>query len=135
MISEAPVNRRLALFSATALLAGVCSTAPVTQAVAEPPEATAGVQGGVQGPSVRDACTDTALTLTVPGTTPTVGSSGTVTVTDTNTDTVADRIDLADPASYQRTIGGATNTDGTLHAFAYHPITVDGDTAAIHLHH
>jgi pectin methylesterase-like acyl-CoA thioesterase len=116
-----------ATLTAVALLAG-----PSPTAVAH---ADTGVLGGVQGPSAQDACTDTALTLTVPGTEPLVGDSGTVTVTDLGTGAVADRIDLADPASYQRTIGGATNADGSPHEFSYYPVTVDGDTAAIHLHH
>lgn len=108
----------------------VAAASPAAFARSDP-----GVHGGVQGPSALDACPDTALLLTVPGTAAAVGTTGTVTVTDTATGAVADRIDLADPASYQRTVGGAANADGTLHEFSYYPVTVDGDTAAVHLHH
>lgn len=86
----------------------------------------------VQGPA-RSTCTDTALQATFPAP-PTVSSTGTITVTDASTGEVADRIDLSDPASFQRNVGGAVNADGSLHSFEYFPITVDGDTAQIHLH-
>ncbi|WP_225849402.1 pectinesterase family protein [Streptomyces sp. HPF1205] len=123
--------------AATSLAAATAATAPASASAAPASSAhltDAGVRVGVQSPSARDVCPDTALILTVPGTTPAVGGTGTVTVTDTATGEVADRVDLADPASYQRTIGGAVNADGTAHEFSYHPVTVDGDTAAIHLH-
>lgn len=118
----------------TAVVLAAASPATTASAGASAGAAT-GVRGGVQGPSAQNACPDTALFLTVPGAAAAVGGTGTVTVTDAGTGAVADRIDLADPASYQRTIGGAVNADGTAHEFDYHPVTVDGDTAAIHLHH
>jgi pectin methylesterase-like acyl-CoA thioesterase len=49
--------------------------------------------------------------------------------------TVVDTIDLADPASYQRTIGHAVSDSGVPHEFAYSPVIITGNTAAIYLHH
>jgi hypothetical protein len=102
-------------------------------AVSPAAHAAGSLRGGVQGSS-RAACADTALLVRAPAP-PAVGTTGTVTVTDVASGAVADRIDLADPADGRRAIGGATNADGTLHSFNYYPVTVDGDTAQIHLHH
>lgn len=110
----------------------VALAVPTLSGAAAPPPA-AGVIPGVQG-SATSACTDTALTVTLPGSS-TVGSTGAVTVYDRTAGTVADRIDLADPASYRRTVGGAVNADGSLHEFSYDPATVEGDTVSFHLHH
>ena len=127
--------RRSVLASAVSALV-LLAAAPAV-AAAGPPDPRAGAVGvpgatSVQGPAWA-SCTDTALLATFP-TPPTVTSSGTIPVTDLATGAVADRIDLADPASSLRDVGGAVNADGTLHAFHYFPITVDGDTAQIHLH-
>ncbi|WP_042396965.1 pectinesterase family protein [Streptacidiphilus carbonis] len=117
--------RTLLLTAAAALLL----PAPGAAAAAPAAGPTVGVQG-----SAASACVDTALSIRS-STVPTLGTSGSVTVLDDTTGAVADRIDLADPASYRRTVGGAVNADGSPHEFSYAPITLDGDTAAVHLHH
>ncbi len=121
---------------AAALAAAAALTVPALLGAAPPAPvpASAAVRTGVQGPSRWDACADTALTLTFPGA-PVAGGGGTVTVTDLDTGAVADRIQTSDPASALRAIGGATNADGSPHQFHYAPVTIDGDTALIHLHH
>ena len=48
---------------------------------------------------------------------------------------VADTIDLADPASFTETVGGATDEAGDLHYFSYYPVLIAGDTATVYLHH
>jgi pectin methylesterase-like acyl-CoA thioesterase len=47
--------------------------------------------------------------------------------------TVADSINLADPASSTETVGGATDAAGNLHSFSYYPVIITGDTATIYL--
>lgn len=78
-------------------------------------------------------CTDAPLTLTFPNA-PTLGTSGKITVTAAD-GTVADSIDLADPRSALKTIGGAVDASGALHEFHYYPVIVSGDSASIYLHH
>ncbi|MGD0699525.1 MAG: pectinesterase family protein [Trebonia sp.] len=48
---------------------------------------------------------------------------------------VADTIDLADPASFTETVGGAADEAGSLHYFSYYPVIITGDTATVYLHH
>jgi pectin methylesterase-like acyl-CoA thioesterase len=79
------------------------------------------------------ACVDAPLRLTFPAP-PALGTSGTITVRQADGQ-LADEIDLADPASYKETIGGATDTSGKLHEFSYYPVIISGDTAEIYLHH
>lgn len=83
--------------------------------------------------SVSGSCTDAPLTLSFPSA-PTLGSSGRITVTAAD-GSVADTIDLADPASALKTIDGAVDASGALHEFHYYPVIVDGDSASIYLHH
>ena len=79
-----------------------------------------------------DACIDTPLTITFPAP-PTLGTTGSITVHNAD-GTVADTINLADPASFTETVGGATDAAGSLHYFNYFPVIVTGDTATIYLH-
>src|SRR6266545_4712331 len=78
-------------------------------------------------------CVDTPLQLHFDQP-PQLGTSGTIQVHRAD-GTVADSIDLADPASYERTIGDAVSDTGVPHEFAYHPVIVTGDTATIYPHH
>jgi pectin methylesterase-like acyl-CoA thioesterase len=81
----------------------------------------------------RAVCVDTPLRL-VFDEPPSLGTSGAIDVHRAD-GSIADSIDLADPASYQRTVGDAVSDTGVLHEFAYYPVIVTGDTAAIYLHH
>jgi pectin methylesterase-like acyl-CoA thioesterase len=80
-----------------------------------------------------NACVDTPLTITFPSA-PTLGATGSITVHNSD-GSVADSIDLADPASFTETVGGATDESGDPHYFNYHPVIISGDTATIYLHH
>jgi len=79
------------------------------------------------------ACVDTPLRVAFPAP-PVLGTSGSITVRAAD-GSVADSINLADPASYTETVGGATDAAGNLHEFTYYPVIVTGDTASIYLHH
>jgi pectin methylesterase-like acyl-CoA thioesterase len=79
------------------------------------------------------SCVDTPLRITFPSA-PVLGTSGSITVRDSS-GAVADSIDLADPASYYETVGGATDAAGNLHEFRYYPVIITGDTATVYLHH
>ena len=80
----------------------------------------------------EQVCVDTHLAVTFDQA-PQVGSAGTIRVLGAD-GTEVDRIDLADPASGRKAIGGAVSDNGTLHLFNYHPVIVTGTTAAIYLH-
>jgi hypothetical protein len=94
--------------------------------------ATTGIVTGTDSGTVN-ACVDTPLTITFPSA-PTLGSMGSITVHNVD-GSVADSIDLADPASFTKTVGGATDEVGDLHYFRYYPVILTGDTATIYLHH
>src|SRR5581483_6089512 len=100
-------------------------TTPVTAA------ATGIVTGTDSG--TTHACVDTPLTITFPSA-PVLGTTGSITVHNAD-GSVADTIDLADPASFTETVGGATDEAGHLHYFSYYPVIISGDTATIYLHH
>lgn len=77
-------------------------------------------------------CPDTPLRLTFPDPVQ-LGTSGSLRVHGSS-GSVVDEIDLADPSSQQRTIGGARSDYGELHLWKYFPVVVDGTTASVHLH-
>ena len=81
----------------------------------------------------HQVCVDTPLRLAFGGPV-TVGTAGVIEVHRAD-GTVADRIDLADPRSYERTIGDAVSDTGVPHEFTYHPVIAEGDTATIYPHH
>jgi pectin methylesterase-like acyl-CoA thioesterase len=93
---------------------------------------TAGIITGTDSGSTN-ACVDTPLTITF-GSAPTLGATGSITVHNAD-GSVADTIDLANPASFTETVGGATDEAGNLHYFNYYPVIITGDTATIYLHH
>ena len=111
-----------------ALVAGCLSGATTALAYTNATGIVTGTASGSQA-----ACVDTPLTITFPSA-PTLGTTGTITVHNAD-GTVADSIDLADPASFTETVGGATDAAGNLHYFNYYPVIVTGDTATIYLHH
>jgi pectin methylesterase-like acyl-CoA thioesterase len=88
---------------------------------------------GPSGGAGRGVCVDTPLRLTFDRP-PQLGTSGTIQVHRAD-GSIADSIDLADPASYKRTVGDAVSDTGVPHEFAYHPVIVTGDSAAIYPHH
>jgi hypothetical protein len=79
----------------------------------------------------QNVCIDTPLYLTFDQA-PVLGTSGTIGVHRAD-GSLADSIDLADPNSFKRYIGGA-QSNGMLYAFNYYPVIVTGNTAAIYLH-
>lgn len=94
--------------------------------------ATAGIVTGTDSGNTN-ACVDTPLTITF-GSVPALGTTGSITVHNAD-GSVADTIDLADPASFTETVGGATDEAGSPHYFNYYPVIITGDTATIYLHH
>lgn len=106
------------------LLAGVTTGTPAVAAAG-------GIVTGTDSGTVN-ACVDTPLTVTF-GSVPALGTAGSITVHNAD-GSVADTIDLADPASFTETVGGATDEAGDLHRFTYHPVIITGDTATIYLH-
>jgi pectin methylesterase-like acyl-CoA thioesterase len=112
--------------SILALMAGALTGSTAAAA------ATAGIVTGTDSPATA-ACVDTPLTITFPSA-PALGTTGSITVHGAD-GSVADTIDLADPASYTETVGGATDEAGNLHYFSYYPVVITGDTATIYLPH
>jgi pectin methylesterase-like acyl-CoA thioesterase len=92
----------------------------------------AGIVAGTDSGTTH-ACVDTPLTITFPSA-PVLGTTGSITVHNAD-GSVADTIDLADPASFTETVGDATDEAGHLHDFTYYPVIITGDTATIYLHH
>ena len=74
----------------------------------------------------RHICTDTPLYITF-NQQPVLGTTGTIRVYQSN-DTLFDTIDLADPNSRMKTIGGSSAI------FTYFPVIINGNMAAIYLH-
>ena len=117
------------VLGALALVAGIMTGGVAgTAAAAVGPAAIEGTASGNLG-----ACVDTPLTITFSAP-PTVGTTGSITVHNAD-GSVADAINLADPASVTETVGGATDAAGNLHYFNYFPVIITGDTATIYLHH
>lgn len=123
------MRRRIAALTA-ALLALPLGAVPAGAAGATVVPDTAGPHQGL----MRHArCVDGPLRLTADGPL-TLGTSGTIQVHRAD-GTLADEIDLADPASSKRTIGDAVSDSGAPHLFRYQPVIVSGNTAQITLHH
>ncbi|HEX6471697.1 MAG TPA: pectinesterase family protein [Streptosporangiaceae bacterium] len=110
------------------LLAALCAAPGDALAGAAAPTAQAD-----PGTARHGVCVDTPLRLAFDRP-PLLGTSGAIVIHRAD-GTVEDRIDLADPASFQRTVGDAVSDTGVPHEFAYHPVIVTGDTAAIYPHH
>jgi pectin methylesterase-like acyl-CoA thioesterase len=117
--------------TAAALMAGAMTGGVAVAATVPANMGTDIVTGTASGTS--HACVDTPLTITFPSA-PALGTTGSITVHNAD-GSVADGIDLADPASYTETVGGATDEAGTLHSFTYYPVIITGDTATVYLHH
>jgi hypothetical protein len=116
----------LALIPALALC-GVPAPARARAAVGGPPTAQA-----LTPPNGADGvCPDTPLTLTFDRDVR-VGLSGAVQVYRSD-GSLVDRIDLADPGSSKRPLGGA-RMGNQPYAWNYHPILVDGRSATVALH-
>ncbi len=83
-------------------------------------------------PGASHLCTDAPLSITFDQA-PQLGTSGTIRLYNGH-GMLVDEIDLADPASSKKPIGGAVSDNGTLHLFNYYPVLIDGDTALISFH-
>ncbi|MDQ3622488.1 MAG: pectinesterase family protein [Verrucomicrobiota bacterium] len=81
--------------------------------------------------NAESICIDTPLTITFDET-PRIGASGVLRVHRAD-GSIADSIDLADPSSFRRFIGGA-QSGGVPYAFNYYPVTISGHTATVYLH-
>jgi pectin methylesterase-like acyl-CoA thioesterase len=77
-------------------------------------------------------CIDTPLSITFDQP-PHVGTSGAIRIFQSD-GTLVDVVDLPDPNSRKRTVGGAVSDNGTPHLFNYFPVIVTGNTAAIYPH-
>src|SRR5947209_17849946 len=80
-------------------------------------------------PGASHICTDPPLSITF-SQAPQLGTSGTISIFNSG-GMLVDRIDLADPNSSKKPIGGAVSDNGTLHLFNYYPVLINGDTAYI----
>ncbi|HEX6524753.1 MAG TPA: pectinesterase family protein [Streptosporangiaceae bacterium] len=120
----------LALVAGTMVVGVTTAASAATSAVAGGPGQFSAVTGTASGKMA--VCVDTPLTITFPSA-PTLGTTGSVTVHNAD-GSVADTINLADPASFTETVGGATDEAGNLHFFNYFPVIITGDTATIYLH-
>ncbi|MFI1966421.1 pectinesterase family protein [Streptomyces pathocidini] len=102
--------------------------------------ASSGAAADYGGPAVvlsprgldRPVCADTPLRLTFKEP-PQLGTAGRLQVHRAD-GTLVDTVDLADPASRQRAIGGALSDYGEVHRWTYEPVVVEGRTASVHLH-
>ncbi|MDT0444749.1 pectinesterase family protein [Streptomyces johnsoniae] len=123
------------LFRPLVALAGVLTVlVPVAsqQAAADTPAARPAPD--LQPRGLADpVCVDTALRLTFDGPVQ-LGDSGQLQVHHAD-GTLVDNIDLADPGTYQRSIGGALSDYGEVHRWFYEPVVVDGRTVSVHLHY
>ncbi|MEV0009022.1 pectinesterase family protein [Streptomyces sp. NPDC047973] len=119
---------------AGSVLAVLLATTVVT------PRATAGDLPAAHGATAtvapdgiaRAVCADTPLRLTFDSDVR-VGTEGRLTVHRPD-GTAVDTVDLADPATYQRLIGGARSDYGEPHRWTYEPVVVEGRTATVLLH-
>jgi hypothetical protein len=116
----------LGLFLGLALW-GVSGTARARVTDGESPS----VLGFSPANGATGTCIDTPLSLTFDRA-PRIGSSGTISVYRAD-GSLADSINLADPNSSKRLIGGA-QSGKVPYAWNYHPIVVTGQSAAIYLH-
>ncbi|HZR51700.1 MAG TPA: pectinesterase family protein [Streptosporangiaceae bacterium] len=107
------------------------SAAAAASSASSASDAAEAVTGATAGHA--NSCIDTPLTITF-ASAPTLGTTGSITVHNAD-GSVADTIDLADPASATETVGGATDQAGNLHSFNYFPVIITGDTATVYLHH
>jgi pectin methylesterase-like acyl-CoA thioesterase len=126
--------RKLSSLVVAALLGGlfVGPTGGLTPATASAAVRPTLVDGLAPAHGGAGVCVDNPLRLTFDHP-PQLGQSGAIRVHRAD-GTVVDTIDLADPATYQRTIGDAVSDSGVLHKFAYSPVIVADDTATIYLH-
>lgn len=76
-------------------------------------------------------CIDASLSVTFDQE-PHLGTSGTIGV-HREDGALADQIDLGDPSSFKKFIGGAA-AGGVPYAFNYYPVIITGNTATIYLH-
>jgi pectin methylesterase-like acyl-CoA thioesterase len=113
------------------LMAGVMTGSVAGPTAAAATEATSVITGTDSGNA--NACVDTPLTITFPSA-PALGTTGSITVHNAD-GSVDDTVNLADPASFTETVGGATDAAGNLHYFRYYPVIITSDTATIYLHH
>jgi pectin methylesterase-like acyl-CoA thioesterase len=108
-------------------------------ATAVPGESTARAAGTRPAPQLQPqgveeaVCTDTPLRLTFDSPVQ-LGDSGQVQVHHAD-GTLVDVIDLADPGTYQKSIGGALTDYGEVHRWFYEPVVTEGRTVSLHLHY
>ncbi len=104
---------------------------PFVPPQAPPPPHHFGVVSFSPAKGADGVCIDTPLAVTF-NQTPHLGTSGTIAIHRAD-GSVADQIDLADPNSFKRYIGGA-QSGGVPYAFNYYPVIISGNTATIYPH-
>jgi pectin methylesterase-like acyl-CoA thioesterase len=119
-----PVSGLCAL--AIAMVATVLTAGPPAAATTEAP--------AVLHPRglTEDVCADTPLRLTFDEPVQ-LGTTGKLQVHRAG-GSVVDTIDLTDPATDQRSIGGARSDYGEIHRWTYYPVVIEGNTASVYLH-
>ncbi|MCG5217922.1 pectinesterase family protein [Streptosporangium sp. KLBMP 9127] len=131
-------NRLLGFLARPVVRAGVVlATLVVSMAVAPAAGARAPAEGRPMAEVSprgldRAACADTPLRLTFDRPVQ-LGTEGALRVHRAD-GSVADTVDLADPATNQRLIGGARSDYGEPHRWTYEPVVIDGRTASVLLH-
>ncbi|MGW8949489.1 pectinesterase family protein [Streptomyces sp. NPDC055709] len=127
------LRQLMVLVTATALSLTVSPPAPAAQL---PAGTTASARPApVLSPQAPDrpVCTDTPLRLTFDRP-PRLGRAGQLQVHHAD-GTLVDVVDLADPGTRQRGIGGALTDYGEVHRWFYEPVVIEGSTASVHLHY
>ncbi|NGN62990.1 hypothetical protein G5C51_03605 [Streptomyces sp. A7024] len=114
-----------ALVAVLCALAALLVGAPTAQARSAPVLQPQGLDEAV--------CTDTPLRMTFDRNVQ-LGTSGQLQVHHAD-GTLVDVVDLADPGTYQKSIGGALTDYGEVHRWFYEPVVLDGRTASVHLHY
>ncbi|MFC5805082.1 pectinesterase family protein [Streptomyces formicae] len=122
----------------TALAAAVTlplAVSPPAEAGRPPAPAAQGRPASVLSPQgvERPVCTDTPLRITFDSP-PRLGRTGQLQVHHAD-GTLVDVVDLADPGTRQRGIGGALTAYGEVHRWFYEPVVIDGNTASVYLHY
>ncbi|WP_320774768.1 pectinesterase family protein [Streptomyces sp. CRN 30] len=117
------------------LRAGPALAVLLASAAVAPPASAADGATVALGPNgtASAVCADTPLRLRFAADV-TLGTEGRLTVRRAADGSAVDTVDLADPATYRRLIGGARSDFGEPHRWTYEPVVVTGRTATVLLH-
>ncbi|MFC5828204.1 pectinesterase family protein [Nonomuraea insulae] len=79
-------------------------------------------------------CVDAPLTITFPGSPPTLGTEGAIEIRKKD-GSLADRVEAATAKTDKKNIGSAISDTGLPHDWSYESIMIDGNTASVYPHH